>query len=245
MFLLYVQPLSEIIDRHSVSHHAYSDDTQLYKSGKVDQINEIIQSVSQCIFDVRCWMSENRLKLNEGKTEAMLIAPSRVLASTSLPDRIQIDNTLVSFSSSVRNLGITIENDLSLNKHVLNTCRIAFLEIRRISTIRHLLTPEATKTLVCAFVLSRLDYANSLLSGCPQYQLDRLQRVQNAAARLVVRAKCSEHTSPTLQSLHWLPVKYRIQHKALSIGHTSLSGTGPSNLAELLQFYSPPKWPSG
>eukprot|EP00745_Piridium_sociabile_P027300 TRINITY_DN439_c0_g1_i27.p1 TRINITY_DN439_c0_g1~~TRINITY_DN439_c0_g1_i27.p1 ORF type:complete len:1128 (+),score=135.82 TRINITY_DN439_c0_g1_i27:139-3522(+) len=239
LFLLYVQPLSAIIDRHSVSHHAYSDDTQLYKSGSVAQVSGIIQSVTQCIADVRCWMSENRLKLNEGKTEAMLIASPRVLASTVLPEHVTIDDTRIRFSSSVKNLGVTIENDLSLNKHVLNTCRAAYLELRRISSIRHLLTLEATKTLACAFILSRLDYANSLLSGCPQYLLDRLQRVQNSAARLIVGAKRTDHVTPILRSLHWLPIRDRIQHKTLSICHTSLSGTGPSYLPELLHFYTP------
>jgi hypothetical protein len=126
-----------------------------------------------------------------------------------------------------------------MDKQVINICRAAYLEMRRISSIRQFLTSEATKTLVCSFVLSRIDYANSLLSGCPQYLFDRLQRVQNSAARLVMKAKKSDHVSPILHALHWLPVKERVKHKVSSICHVSLSGTRPTYLSELLHCYIP------
>jgi hypothetical protein len=238
LFIMYMQPLSGVIAAHPISHHAYSDDTQLYKSGRVEQVDAIIQCVQQSVSDVRTWMIANKLKLNEDKTEAMLVSSTRI--SSSLPQSITILDTEVSFTAQVRNLGVTIDCGLSLKQHVLNTCRSAFIELRRISSIRHLLTPEATKTLVCSFVLCRLDYGNALLCGCPLYLLDRLQRVQNSAARLVVKAKKSDHITPILRSLHWLPVTSRVQYKVLSICHTCLSSsTGPVYLSELLHLYTP------
>ena len=77
----------------------------------------------------------------------------------------------------------------------------AYIQIRHISSIQHLLTTPATQTLVCSLVLSRLDYCNSSLSGCPQYLLDKLQNVQNAAARLVCKAKKSDHIHPILETV--------------------------------------------
>ena len=100
-------------------------------------------------------------------------------------------------------------------------------------------TLESTKTLVCSFILSRLDYANSLLAGCPQYLLVQLQRVQNSAARLVVKAKRCDHISPILRTLHWLPIQERIHHKMLSICHVSLTADGPVYLSDFLRIYTP------
>ena len=89
------------------------------------------------------------------------------------------------------------------------------------------------------FVLSRLDYCNALLSRVPQYLLDRLQRVQNAAARLIVKASISDHITPILHSLHWLPVAARIQYKVFSLCYSSLSVSGPEYLSRVLRIYTP------
>ena len=93
-----------------------------------------------------------------------------------------------------QNLGVTLSSNLSVEKHVTNVFRSAYVEIQRISNIRHYLTTDATKTLVCAFVLSELNYCNSLLSSCPSQLLNKLQKVQNSAARLVFKARKHEHT---------------------------------------------------
>lgn len=126
-----------------------------------------------------------------------------------------------------------------MNHHVLSVCRSAYYELRRISSVRRYLSTEATKTLVCSFVLSRLDYGNALLAGCPQYVLDKLQKVQNAAARLVFRARKTDHVTPLLYQLHWLPVPARIQYKIMSLTYTALFDCGPVYLSDLLHIYTP------
>ena len=132
-----------------------------------------------------------------------------------------------------------LDSNLSMSQHISNTCKAAYIQIRHISSMRHLLTTQATQTLVCSLVLSRLDYCNSLLSGCPQYLLDKLQKVQIAAARLVCKAKKSDHIHPILETLHWLPVTHRIQYKISTICFNSISGTAPQYLSDLLQPYTP------
>ena len=114
-----------------------------------------------------------------------------------------------------------------------------YIQIRHISSIRYLLTTPATQTLVGSLVLSRLDHCTSLLSGCPQYLPDKLQTVQNAAARLVCKAKKSNHVQPILKSVHWLPVTHRIQYKISTICFKSLSCKSPQYLSDLKQPYSP------
>ena len=125
-----------------------------------------------------------------------------------------------------------------MSQHVNHTCKAAYIQIRHISSIQHL-TTQTTQTLVCSLVFSRLDYCNSLLSGCPQYLLDKLQTVQDAAARLVYKAKKSDHIHPILETLHWLPVTHRTQYKVSTICFDSISGTAPHYLSDLLQSYTP------
>ena len=97
----------------------------------------------------------------------------------------------------------------------MNVCRVAYLELRQINSIRNLLSADAVKSLVYSLVLSSLDYYNSLLIGLPQYLIKRLQGVQNAAARSILRTSRSEYFSPLLQNLHWLPVIRRTPPRLL------------------------------
>ena len=119
--------------------------------------------------------------------------------------------------SSVKNLGATLDSNLSMSQHISNTCKAAHKQIRHISSIRHLLTTQAT--LVCSLVLSRLDYCNSLLSGCSQYLLDKLQKVQNAAARFVCKAK---KLTTSILFLKLCIGSHRIQYKISTASVRSL-----------------------
>ena len=143
--------------------------------------------------------------------------------SLSIPQSFDIGNASVPFSDTVKNLSVTLDCHLSLKTHVLNLVRTANFELRRISSIRRLLTTEATATLVSAFILSRLDYCNSLLSGCPRSLILHLQEVQNNAARLILGISKREHISPHLASLHWLPIDSRIKYNLACICYNCMS----------------------
>ena len=114
-------------------------------------------------------------------------------------------------------------------------------EQRRIDSIRHYLSVQATKTLVSAFVLSRLDSCNSLLSGCPHNILNTLQKVQNNADRLILKTSKTDHITPHLRTLHWLLVDDRIKYKLCSLCFGAITSTGSVYLSDLLKIYTPPR----
>jgi hypothetical protein len=123
-------------------------------------------------------MQKNKLKLNDDKTEALFLHSSSKQFSVPKPNSVSVCNSQISFSPSARNLGFYVTETMSVDLQINNICRSAYAELRRISTIRHLLSVDTTKTLTCAFVLSKLDYCDSLLSGCSKYHLDKLQKVK-------------------------------------------------------------------
>ena len=134
----------------------------------------------------------NQLKLNDDKTEALLCPfPSSLRTSTVyLPDSITLGSHNIPFSDSARNLGVILDSNLSMKKHVIKICRTAYFELKRISSIRRFLTEDTAKTLVTSYILSRLDYCNCLLIGTPNSVIQPLQKFQNFAARLVLLAPC-------------------------------------------------------
>ena len=111
--------------------------------------------------------------------------------------------------------------------------------LRNIGRISKYLSPADHEKLVHAFITSRLDSWNSLLFGLPVTHLNKLQRLQNSAARLITRTKKDQHITPVLHSLHWLPVTSRITYKLLLITYKALNGLAPSYITELLHSYQP------
>jgi hypothetical protein len=239
LFIMYTKPISALIQTHSVSGQSFADDTQLQDSCASDQIHATIQTMQSCISDVKSWMTNNKLKLNDDKTEALLIKKKNASLTCAIPTSIQVGAAHISFSSCARNLGFAISDDMSLDKHIATVCRSAYFEIRKISAIRRFLSVQAANTLVCAFVLSRLDYCNSLLAGCPLYLLNKLQKAQNSAARLVLKSRKWDHAKPLLCTLHWLPIAARIDYKLSTLCFSFFSESAPSYISDLLSIYTP------
>ena len=148
-------------------------------------------------------------------------------------------NFSVASSSSVKSLGVIIDPDLSFDTHITNITRTAFLHLRNIAKLRNALSLQDAEKLVHAFITSRLDHCNALLAGCPSKSLNKLQLVQNAAARVLTRTRKFDHISPVLSTLHWLPVKFRIDYKILLLTYKALNGLAPQYLSELLSHYEP------
>ena len=219
---------------HTILHHSFADDLQLQMSAPPDRISELLHSMQSCISDVKAWATANMLKLNDSKTELMLVTSKRSKHLHNLPTSITIGNAQISFKQSVKNLGFTLDCHLTMNAHVSNIAWTFYFELRRLASIRRFLTSTATATLVSAFVLSRIDYCNSLLFGSTHDVTSHLQRIQNYAARVIFRLPMSSSITIHLKSLHWLPVKVRSTYKIACLCYHCHSSTAPSYVTDML-----------
>jgi hypothetical protein len=237
LYTLYSAPLHDIVAEAGVQDHEFADDRQLYTSFRPESASSAVSSLSESIAKSKTWMDANHLKLNEGKTDALVVSSS-ARAKVNLPPLV-INGVEVVPSSTVRNLGVILDSNLTMTAHISAVCRRAFFHLRRIARIKKFLSPAATAQLIHAFVASQLDYGNALLVGLPSAQLDRLQRVQNAAARLITGAKRRDSITPHLRSLHWLPIKQRIDFKIAVLVYKCLTGCAPKYLSEHIIPYCP------
>lgn len=200
-------------------------------------LTSIPLSPQRLLSSLRCfvsaWMNDNQLKLNPDKTELILTGgpanswnanfwPS-MLGSHPLP------------ATSVKSLGIVISNDLSMNAQLGSVVSACFFHLRRIRKISRFLTT----LVILALVMLRIDYVNSLYAGIPAYQLQRLQLVQNQAARLIARQPRRQHFKPLMKSLHWLPVAKRCAFKVGCTIFKALTGNGSIFISSRIQRYIP------
>ena len=151
--------------------------------------------MTDCISDIRSWMISDNLMLNDDKTEFLIIGTRQQLAKVNI-NCIRVGSTDVCPVTVARNLGSWFDEQLTMSTHISKLCGVAFYHLHNIKRIRKYLSREPTEMLVHAFITSRVDYCNSLLYGLPIYQLNKLQRVLNASARLVCNAPRFCHISP-------------------------------------------------
>ena len=117
---------------------------------------------------------------------------------------------------------------------------MCLVELRCIRQIRRFIDEEVTKRLVIAFVISRIDYCNSLFKGVSHEKLNRLQGIQNQAAKLVKLVHESDHVTPILKDLYWLPVQSRINYKIFTLVFRSMQDpTFPEYLNQMIETYLP------
>ena len=184
--------------------------------------------VECCIEKIRRCLIQDRLLVNDDKTESMVIRTRQRLCKLHAMN-IKVGGSVeIKPSPQVKNLGCCLDSSLCAREHITNVCKAALFYLHN---IRHL-SSDNSRTLVHAFITTRLDYCNGLLYGLSKEQIAKLQRVQNAAASLIMGTT----NTPVLQELHWLPVQAHIHFKIVLLAFKALRGLAPAYISDLLAF---------
>ena len=238
LFVLYVADLSGIVAEYNMSVHAYADDNQLYIHCQPEDAQSAVLSVQQCVSVIEQWMAASRLRLNMDKTELMWTGTTYNVSKIPVCCRsLTLGGAQVVGSDTVRVLGVLLTPDLSLDKHVTAVSAKCFFQLRQLRRIRRSLDDNSAATLIHAFVASRVDYCGSLLIGAPKKTTDKLQRVLNAAARIVSNTRKYDRGLRQFRrrELHWLDVDDRVRFRVCVQVYKCLHNMAPGYLSALCQ----------
>ncbi len=174
--------------KNQIAYHSYADDTQIYLALSPNDYSPI-DSLCQCIDEIYSWRSQNFLQLNKEKTEviAFEIKDEVLKVNAYLDSRVNayLDSRGQTTKNQVRNLGVILETDLSFSSHVKAVTKSAYYHLKNIARIRCFVSSQDLENRVHAFITSRVDYCNGLLTGLQKKTIRQLQLIQNAAARIL------------------------------------------------------------
>jgi hypothetical protein len=233
LYSCYASTLQEIIP-NQITLHGFADD-HLTKLSFTPEINEdsVIKLLESCACDINIWMCKNRLKMNADKTEFILCGSKQKLQQCKSNELI-VNGTPVTRSECIKYLGTWVDMNVNFKTNIVKKCNAAMAGVRKLRLLRDYMDVQELKVIASAFVLSYLDYTNSLYAGLPKCDLNKLQRVQNIAAKTILRKRKSDSATEALKELHWLPIELRIKFKILCFVYKCLNDNAPEYLKNLL-----------
>ena len=233
LYVLYTADVSPLLASQRLLHQLFADDVQAYiHTHSADAVATVSQ---MCLtMDVlSSWMASNRLLLNPSKTQLIWLGSRRQLQGIDFP-QLTLLFPHITFSVTVRDLGLTLDSELTLSQHVNLVARSCYYQLRQLRVVSRSLSHDAVVVLVHAFVTSRIDNCCSLLAGLPLGVLGRLDRVLRSAARLIGRLpKFSPVSAYIRDVLHWLPISQRISYRTAAVVSRCVLGCAPSYLRDL------------
>lgn len=219
-----------------IEFKSFADDTQFYMT--LSNMMNIEENVSVIMDDVSKWMASKHLKLNEDKTKCMIVSKTNEVLRQNGNLILNLNGIPIETQRVVKNLGVLLDHNLSFKDQIHHVVRLAGYHLKNIAFIKKYLDKRTLKMLVHNYVISRLDYCNSLYYGLPNYILKKLQNIMNRAARLIDGLPPRDRITPVLINLHWLPIKARIVFKICVLTHQALKLGKPGYIQATLRSFS-------
>ena len=230
MFTVYTGTLAFLLEAHGVSYHFFADDTQLYI--RVEDIDEAKHRLSSLLSDLKIWIARRKLKLNDGKTDIIIIRGNLRNVPVANFGVMRFGDTQLVPCESPKNLGAVLDSSLGFRSHIDSIVKTCNFHIRNLYMIKDFANRKNLVTLVHSLTVSKVDYCNSLFIGLPNVIQKRVQSVLNRAAKIIFNLPSRVPTTSSLIELHWLPLKARIEFKICLITFKALKFNQPSYIAQ-------------
>ena len=246
LFILYTKELNQIAKRHGFNIHMYADDTQLYIEFNplFRDLSTIEERITNCFEDIKTWMTQNKLKLNQNKTEALVVQTKNSYSSCPV-DSIQLDNAAdpVDASRTVKSLGVLFDQFLTFEDQVNSIISCCNIHLRNLRVIGSKLNYDLKRQLIHCLIFSKLDYCNGLLYGLPDSLIKKLQKVQNSCVRFLFGWKAIkkwDSVTPFLKKAHFLPIRQRIEYKIALTVFKCVNNIAPEYITKCIDIKSQP-----
>ena len=238
LFNIYVNSLSNVFISNDFKTLSYADDNSGYQvfslSSESNTFNNVIPA---CIDQLKSWMNDYFLKINEGKTKIIVFARPVFHLNLSQTNVTLQNGDVITITDRIKYLGFYFDKFLSLTSHVNKVASHCYQLLKTARKLRKYITQSQMESIVHCIISSRIDYCNILLFGAQKVNcVNKLQRVQNSASKVVLKKGRLQGCPSTqrLEILHWLPVEKRIVFKALVIIFKCFIGSAPILVSSLL-----------
>lgn len=232
IFSLYMLPLYEIFRDRNIKYHSYADDTQFYIETTSTNLETTKSELIEILNTLKKWFDKNKLKINAEKTEIILLGTAERIS-------IEFCNKIITSSKIVRNLGVLLDQNLSFEDHINKICSDCYLHLRNISRNRKSMDLDTCKIIINSLVLSRLSFCCTLLIDLPKKLINKLQKVQNYAAKVICLLRKFDRISHVIKQLGWMKIENFIKYRLATIVYKCLDGSAPAYLCELIQIHVP------
>ena len=217
MFNINVRSQPMVFKHCMFSTSSFADDSNGRKQFALTfQFNVLKNDIVNCLNHIVNWSNAHYMKINPDKTEILLLCPASMNNDIVIKGVI-FEGQCIRFSTEVKNVGVWLDRNLNLNKHINHIVSHCFKLLKDIGGIRKCLQQDHLERLVHAVSSSRIDYCNALFMNISKENLYKLQKTQNAAARLILGRRKRDSASAALKELHWLKVEACEMFKVLLI----------------------------
>ena len=231
LFSVYVNDLPLSLKKCEVD--SYVDDTKKYLSFNVKDKDISITDLQQDLTSIRNWCFNNSLLINPDKTKLIVFGTKQMLSRLD-DSKLSLLGKELTPCDSVRDLGVYVDPQLFYDKHILKTVSSCVSRLCQINRVKHVFDKRTLKLVINALAFSRLFYCSSVWSNTAKKNVDKLQLVQNFAARIVANKRKYEHVTPILRSLNWLPVRDQLYFRDAVLAFKCMSGLAPVYLSDKL-----------
>lgn len=235
MFTIYVNDLLSV--PKCCLSASYVDDCKLYLSFSPAELPTSILALNEDLTRISQWCCKNSLLINPDKTKVLAVELPQLLKKLSSFSITLFDKEITPVPV-VKDLGVLLDTHLSYNQHITEIASKCLFKLYQINRIKHLLDRKTLLLVINSFVFSKLQYCSTVWSNTSSSNIDKLQKVQNFAGRIILGLRKYDHISDGLRSLKWLPIREKLILNDATMMHKCINKLVPDYLADMFKSRS-------